>query len=428
MRTLVIVAHHDDDLLFCGPDLLHDLRDGNPFRAVFLCASNYHQVDRDEYMISRERGIRYAYARLLGQPESAWQASPYSAGGVQATLWTLTPLGDQVTIVELRISDTSAQPVNQLWNLYTDDEPLTTVAGDQNPPQQLDRATLRSFLQGVITDFQPDVVRTLDPTADLHANEQFQQVEFIDFHRDHVATGRMVQYALEGLASPPQMIAYRDYMIRYDGPNLAAADETLKRQVFLDYGRYDPDICDPSIYPSSCPPTGGFYDLLMTRQYQVTTGWIGGLVVPLPEPGPTARPVMGGTYRVVNRATGLELAVENASPYDEARIISWSDTGTPNQQFQLYVDVQGWLFVARHSGRALDMPNSSMSPHQQVIQFQRTGNPNQALRMRGDAASGYLITFAHSGMALTATGGLGSPIVQEPVTRAADQMWDLVPV
>ncbi|MFI8083981.1 RICIN domain-containing protein [Kitasatospora sp. NPDC086009] len=51
---------------------------------------------------------------------------------------------------------------------------------------------------------------------------------------------------------------------------------------------------------------------------------------------------------------------------------------------------------------------------------------NEAFRTWGDHGRGSSITLAHSGMALTASGGAGSAVVQAPNTGAANQVWDLV--
>ncbi|MEU7524193.1 RICIN domain-containing protein [Saccharothrix sp. NPDC042600] len=406
-RVLNIVPHHDDDLLFLSPDLLQDLRGNRCVRTVFLVASDYHD---QEYLLARERGVRVAYANVAGVP-GPWTAEPYTAGGVTATRWRL---GDgRITVVENRIPDDITAPAGQLWRLYADNTPLTTRPGDRNPPQRLDRTSLLNHLRAVVADYAPHTVRTLDPTADLHGIDPAG-----DFHRDHVATTRLVQAALHGTAAT--VVLYRDYTARHAPPNLSITDYALKRRAFADYAAHDRDICPPE-RPTPCPPPDSYYTQFLTRQHRADQTWTGDLVTPVPDSPATPR--MGGAYRVVNRQTGLELAVHDAALDPGAPIVGWEDTGTPNQRFRLEATPQGWKLVATHSGLCVDLPESGREPGIGAIQFPCTDNPNQALRVSGDPATGFRLTFAHSGHALSMPGtDLGTPVTQ----AETDQRWDLV--
>jgi hypothetical protein len=411
-KVLNVVPHHDDDLLFLSPDLVHDLKSDKCVQSVFLVASDYRDP---EYMVMRERGVRVAYAKALGLTESAWRAAPYTVGGVAATKWSL---GDgRVTIVENRISDTSTAPQNQLWRLYANNAALTTKAGDHNAAQRLDRPKVLRYLTELIGEYRPDTIRTLDPTADHHDAEEFH-----GFHRDHVAVTRLLQSALEAVADQPEVVYYRDYTAKDGAPNLSASDSALKRTTFVDFAMFDRDICGPGSDPAHCPPAGGFYDQFMTRTHQADEHWTGDSVTPLPSR--TTTPVMGRSYRVVNRSTGLELAVLNATQSDGEGLIAWTESTSANQRFRVEATPGGWVLIANHSGKCLDLPNSSQEDGMQVTQFRCTGNKNQALRLNGNEVSGYVLSFAHSGKALAVAGTEpGAPIVQR---AASAERWDLV--
>jgi hypothetical protein len=413
-RVLNVLPHHDDDLLFLSPDLLHDLKSDKCVQSVFLIASDYRDP---EYMTMRERGVRVAYANAVGLPESAWRAAPYAVGGVAATKWSL---GDgRVSIVENRISDTSTAPLNQLWRLYANNTALTTKAGDHNTAQRLDRPQVQRYLTELIGEYGPDTIRTLDPTADHHGHAP---EEFHGYHRDHVAVTRLLQSALDAVAEQPEVVYYRDYTAKDGAPNLSASDSAIKRKAFVDFAMYDRDICGPGSDPAHCPPAGGFYDQFMTRTHQADEHWTGDSVVPLPSR--TTTPVMGRSYRVVNRATGLELAVLDAAQTDGAGVIAWAATGTANQRFRVEATPGGWALIASHSGKCLDLPESNQESGVQVTQFKCTGNTNQALRLNGNEASGYVLSFAHSGKALAVGGtGRGAPVVQR---SDSTERWDLV--
>ncbi|MFJ6675020.1 RICIN domain-containing protein [Actinosynnema sp. NPDC091369] len=418
-RVLNVVAHHDDDLLFLSPDLMADLRDGAVVRTVFLVASDYHTYPT--YMEQRELGVREAYAQAAGLTGTPWRSYAHSAGNLAATLWTLGP---RVSILENRLPDNATAPPNRLWLLYARDQPLTGRPLDHAPARTTGRAQLVAYLRAVIADFAPDVVRTTDPTADLHGQHTAARpLEDFSFHRDHVATARLVGTALQDVPSNPEVVHYRDYTIRDEPANLDAADAAFKRAVFRTYAVRDGDICPNG--PVDCPPAGGFYDGLLSRRYVAGPAWFGDLVVPLPS---AARgPVMGGHHTVRNRANGLELAVLDASTADAAPVIGWPHTGTPNQRWRFEANPQGWELVASHSGKALDLPESSLADGTQAIQFARSSGINQTLRVRGNPTAGYRLVFAHSGLALSVTGAAGAPVVQRPVGPSPDQVWDLDP-
>lgn len=185
---------------------------------------------------------------------------------------------------------------------------------------------------------------------------------------------------------------------------------------------FDRDICGPGSDPAHCPPAGGFYDRFMTRTHQADEHWTGDWVTPLP--GRTTAPVLGRSYRVVNRATGLELAVRDAAQSDGAELIAWTASGTANQRFRVEAAPGGWTLIANHSGKCLDLPESSHETGVQVTQFRCTGDTNQAVRLYGTEASGYVLSYAHSGQELAVGGtGPGAPIVQR---TGATARWDLV--
>ncbi|MEV6236405.1 RICIN domain-containing protein [Lentzea sp. NPDC051838] len=423
VRVLNVVAHHDDDLLFLSPALMKDLRDGNTVRTVFLVASDYHTYPT--YMQERELGVREAYAAAAGMSAVPWRSHAYGAGNLSATLWTL---GNRVSILENRLPDGATPPENRLWFLYARNQTLTGRPLDFTAAQTPDRAAVIAFLRAAIADFQPDVIRTTDPSADLQLqNTPSLALEGLYFHRDHVAAARLVQTAVLNVSPVPQIVYYRDYTIRDEAGNQTAADTTFKRDTFRTYAVHDVDICPNG--GVNCPPAGGFYDDLMSKQYLADAAWFGDRAIPLPEDDPTKPwPVIGQFFNVRNRGTNLELAVNNAGLGDLETIIGWPHTGTQNQRWRFEANAQGWELIANHSGRALDCPGSSQSSGTGLIQFGRTGSLNQTVRLRGSTASGWRLLFAHSGLAVAVQGsGNGAPVVQQTFTGAANQLWDLVP-
>ncbi|MFI5843923.1 RICIN domain-containing protein [Catenuloplanes sp. NPDC051500] len=450
-HLLNIVAHHDDDMFFLSPDLYANL--ANPalcVRTVFLVASDYHtdraetpDVDeRMEYVEAREEGIRHAYAAAAGLDIDDWQSSAYSAGGVAATGYTL---GDRVSVIELRIPDNASG--GQLWNLYANNGELVTVQGELNDPQTLSRDSLSGFLRAVAADFQPDVINTVDPTADQHRwvnLTALQANEAMRAHPDHVTVARLVMWTFPD--GPVRF--YRDYSTMYLPENITGAAHDARYQIYAEYDAYDSDIqvCTPSTAPDASPCDGWWYSWLH-RQYRAEGPWMRDLVVPLPasiRPGP----YLDHVYRLENVQTGLRLGIGSGTT-GGAPLISMDPAGGTHQQFRLLATDGtwraekgqvgtdgGWLLQNVQSGLCLAVEGASTTSQARVVQTGcRAGR--QVVRIHGNAASGYQLRFANTSsqdaagvpdLALTATGAATTGVVQRPATDGQEQWWQILPV
>jgi hypothetical protein len=423
-RILNIVAHHDDDLLFLSPKLITDLQQGKYVQTLFLIASDYpngRAISDDEYMMERELGVRTAYAHAAGEDATEWSCQEYLTEQKQATLWTLS---ERVSIVEMRISDGATEPGDVLWWLYSSDQEITTRQGDANDPQTFTRVELGNFLRDVVLKFQPTEIRVGDPLSDHHTDV---------LHRDHLATARLVRWALDGWG--PSVRAFRDYSISDEPQNLTEDEVATKTDVFTAFVRHDVDICPAG---GTCPKEEWRgYGLLdwMERQYPVDQNWRQGFVEPLPKPyadNPRSGPHIGGRYKIRNVATGHELAIAGASQADLAGLITWTPANTPNQKFEMHATLGGWLISPLHTGdsKSLDVPGSSQENGLQVIQWRSTGTSNQTLRVIVQPDGSYELVFKHSEMRLTAPATAGGPVTQTYYNANAHnyQKWRFVPI
>lgn len=222
-----MVAHHDDDLLFLNPAMARSIRAGACVRTAFLVASDYHPHGRKRYMLARERGLRAAYARMAEMPESAWKSKRTRVNGHLLTLWTLGP---RLSILEFRLPDNATAPVGRMRAMYTDGGKVSDFSGRET----YDRADLTATLAAVVRAFAPRLVRTLDPSADLHGGKEYD-----DYHHDHVTVAKLVGDAAAGTA----IQYYRDYPGRYASDNLTRQDIEDKLATFETFAAYDRDIC-----------------------------------------------------------------------------------------------------------------------------------------------------------------------------------------
>ncbi|WP_158853522.1 glycosyl hydrolase family 95 catalytic domain-containing protein [Saccharothrix deserti] len=138
-----------------------------------------------------------------------------------------------------------------------------------------------------------------------------------------------------------------------------------------------------------------------------------------------------GWCRVVNRATGKVLDVNGAGAADGAKVVQWSSSGSPNQQWQFLPNSDGsFRLVARHSGRLLNSQGGS-GQGTQLDQWQDTNSDNQWWRLV-DAGSGYYrLVNVRNGLCVDVEGGSttdGARVIQWPVNTGTNQQWQIVGV
>ncbi|MGW9211128.1 PIG-L family deacetylase [Embleya sp. NPDC055664] len=412
-RVLNVVAHHDDDLLFLSPELLDNLRAGAAVRTIYFMASDYSNYPK--FMQDRETGLRRVYADALGMKPGQWKKQPYEHGGVQATLWTL---GDRVSMLETRIPDGFMKTplgAKRMWGLYSENMQIKTRPGDTFPVQEFNRDALVAFLRAVRDEVRPDRVNTLDPLADLHGRPEPEG----GFHQDHVAVSRMVMYALEQDTVPTPVHYFRDYTIESEPANLTPAGIEAKSKAFRTYTEYDPDAKRSKVYGP-----------WLRKTYQVNDAWRGDLVIPLPVPDRrekvAGRPYVGTGFRIVNRATRLELAVR--ADGKNAPLTLTPAKSTPGNVFKLLGIRFGWGLAPIGGELIVGMPDSDKEANHPARLVERSLDAAQALRVHGDVADGFELLFAHSGMALTASRQGGADVVQAPSDKSPLQKWDFIPV
>jgi hypothetical protein len=365
-------------------------------------------------MVDREKGIRDTYAAAVGRKLADWRSEPFEAGGVHATLWTL---GENISILETRIPDGFRKTplgAERLWALYAENRSIRTRPGDTFPEQKVDRDGLVRFLHKVVDDYRPTVVNTLDPTADLHGIPDAQGA----FHQDHIVVSRLMMYAFERRAGAPPITYYRDYTIDGAPDNLAKAQAALKAKYFRKYTEHDSDA-----------RTNKAYDPWLRRLYTVDAKWTGDLVIPMPAPldgAPRATPSIGRAYRVVNRETGLELALPAGPPGTPAVLEPASDA--PAHRVMLQAVRRGYALCAA-DGRCLEIPAGAREPLHAAALAAPDLEPHQSLRVHGNADTGYQLVFAHSGLALTARPpAAGGPPAPVQASGGPGQRWDFQPI
>lgn len=258
-RTLNIVAHEDDDILFLNPDLLHDIQGGRCVRTLYVTAGD--AGDPAWYWQSREEGMRQAYAQMIGVSGS-WTQSDAGISGHPIPVFTHTG-NDRVSLAFMRLPDGLSgngsttygeQSLKKLWQNTDGTYSIGTVERP-TPSSTYTRAQLISTLTALMASYAPDQIRT----------QNFHGQYDDDDHNDHYSTAYFVQAAKAGY-SGGTLTGYYGYRTRFYPQNVFGSDATTKESVFYTYSAYDYRACDDAV---AC--ANDWYPHWFGRQYRINT-------------------------------------------------------------------------------------------------------------------------------------------------------------
>ncbi|MFE4455028.1 PIG-L family deacetylase [Streptomyces sp. NPDC056796] len=300
-RALVmqLLAHPDDDLYFMNPDTQRSLDAGTPLVCVYLTAGEADGVnripgrprpepDKAAYSSARHQGLRQAYATLLGLGRfTPWRVSVAELrGGHRAEVNVLADGGRRVELVFLDTAMHTTRHRLGLPSLWQDRRlALRTVVADGSPLRRPGSYTydgLLDVLVGLMQDYRPTVVHTLDPDPDIqHSAEAVrrkdsEQQGYSD-HADHTAAACFSWAALmrwtAGAAAAGGEVpgfgvtAFRGYYNRHWPKNLPPAVLSEKAAHLVPYGGSPDWDCGN---PSGC----GDYNVGGDRPLTNRKGWV----------------------------------------------------------------------------------------------------------------------------------------------------------
>ncbi len=239
-RTLNIVAHEDDDLLFLSPDLLHAIQTGRTVRTIFLTAGD--SGSGADYWQSREVGVQAAYAQMCDVANSWTQTD---AGIIDCPIPFSTLLGHpSVSLAFMRLPDGNINGLGfpsthhkSLQHLWTGSiSTIDTINGSSS----YSKATLTSTLTSLMTSFQPDQINTQNYFGTYDDGD----------HSDHHSVAYFVLAAAQQYTSPHSLTAYENYTTYSRLANVTGSDLTAKQNAFYAYAHYDKVIGGvPDILP-----------------------------------------------------------------------------------------------------------------------------------------------------------------------------------
>lgn len=138
--------------------------------------------------------------------------------------------------------------------------------------------------------------------------------------------------------------------------------------------------------------------------------------------------VSGGTYKLVNRASGKALDVNNSSTADGADVIQWGYSGGNNQKWVLTDTGNGYKIINANSGKALDVYKSSLDDGADVIQWTDKGQSNQKWNLVDLGNGYYQVVNVNSGKLLDVENGSisdGGNVIQWTSNNGYNQQWQI---
>ena len=138
--------------------------------------------------------------------------------------------------------------------------------------------------------------------------------------------------------------------------------------------------------------------------------------------------VSGGTYKLVNRASGKALDVNNSSTADGADVIQWGYSGGNNQKWVLTDTGNGYKIINANSGKALDVYKSSLEDGADVIQWTDKGQSNQKWNLVDLGNGYYQVVNVNSGKLLDVENGSisdGGNVIQWTSNNGYNQQWQI---
>ncbi|MGW1276594.1 PIG-L family deacetylase [Streptomyces tsukubensis] len=314
-QLMQILAHPDDDLYFMNPDTQQMLDAGVPLVCVYVTAGEHNGrnlipgsaappvADRPAYASARHQGLRQAYATLLGLDKfTPWTKGVAALrGDRQAEINTLTNGERRVELIFLNLPMHTRRRRNALPGLWKDRGGIgvQSVVPADSPLRRSSPYTydgLIDVLVGLMEQYRPTVVQTLDPDPDIqHSDERTrkkdsEQPGYSD-HGDHTATAcfswaamiRWVRDATGDGGRVPGFVAtsFRGYYNRHWPKNLPPQVLKTKASHLVPYGG-DPDWACGN--PSGC----GDYAVGGVRPLRNKKGWVRSTHHRYPGPRPVA--------------------------------------------------------------------------------------------------------------------------------------------
>lgn len=219
MRSLNLIAHPDDDLLFFNTDLAYDILNGDEVHIVYFTAGD------------DGKGVN-EWMRKLPALEAVYGAYPnvkYRTLGVKSN--------------SHRTGDTWGD-LYKMW--HSEDYKTNNIYGSPYDRQWLARQLDISMMIA-----KPDILRIHNPFSDPAIDHDAPGLD----HLDHIYAGKFGAELASRFVI--DTLAYMGYPIRHLSDNLSPADTELKKKFWRTYQAHEPEV------------QGEQWDIALSRCYPI---------------------------------------------------------------------------------------------------------------------------------------------------------------
>ena len=311
-RSMFIVAHQDDDLLFQSPDVLEAIAAGDCVETVFLTAGDAGLGTA--YWQEREAGSRAAYAVMAGVPD-AWTNFERTVSGHLVHGAALTGNPD-VSEVYLRLpnggstgSGYAATGFKSLPRLWRSQNPQPASLTPISELTALDGSATYTYngllatLQALIAEFEPDVIATQEFTREFGTGD----------HADHVATAKLARIAADAYGPKHILLGFMDYNTQNQPVNVFEPVLAQKLSAYYAYAAHDSNEACSTLLQCEQPLFSSYY-AWQRRQY---------ITAETSVPGANA-----GANQAVASGAGVTLdGSKSADPLGHSLSFHWAQTG-----------------------------------------------------------------------------------------------------
>jgi LmbE family N-acetylglucosaminyl deacetylase len=233
-RTLNIVAHQDDDLLFLNPEIINDISIGRGVRTVFLTAGDAGLGS--EYWTGRQNGTMAAYASMAGVDDD-WDESDLDIPDGDICLYTLKDQ-DDISLIFLHLPDggadgdgfpsTGNESMEKLWK-----RAISAIGTVDESDAVYTRDSLVDTLTWIINDYNPHALNAQNYLDDFCTGD----------HSDHTAGALFANEAAKQSCFEGVVTAYFGFESSAFQRNVLGEDLEAKKSAFYQYAEFDSAAC-----------------------------------------------------------------------------------------------------------------------------------------------------------------------------------------